>query len=95
MQIHEVKRPGPSHDRSETTPNTFLRVYIVYIVNGAIEHAESAPQGDEDAADTRMPRSLPHVYTSVRCKVFFLERLAGICVRSDAIVPFRIRKTKR
>lgn len=90
MQIHEVKRPGPSHDRSETTPNTFLRVYIVYIVNGAVEHAESAPQGDEDAADTRMPRSPPHVYTSVRCKVFFLERLAFKNLRSfrcDRSIP--------
>lgn len=84
MQIHEVKRPGPSHDRSETTPNTFLRVYIVYIVNGAVEHAESAPQGDEDAADTRMPRSRLMFTPPCDVKCSFLNAW-----REFAFVPMR------
>ena len=98
MQMHEVKRPGPSHDRSETTPDRHgapAGLYIVYTVNGVVEHAESTPRmGDKDAPDNAHATFTPDVYTlplrDVKC--VFLERLRREFVRFDAI---RIRKTKR
>lgn len=94
MQMYEVKRPGPSYDRSETTPAR-APAGVVCIVNRrgrAVEHRTLPPEKEtQDASLIRV--CLARIYTGACIRACSLKR-RGNCIRLNTRGFNRPSKTK-